>query len=191
MILNLTIQTRIPPCLLRCVDPCTPSSYFLVAFQMHPAPVLKTHQKPVSLRYFAFFLLIFCLPAALIMSLLKRVLFSATGFPASVNGNLANLASTVYRHLWFQTKKNLDKFVNRHLRIQPTLAIVCSSRDETGMEDQRFVSRRNCESTRMCWTLRGKEALAGGDRSAKRFGISRKITRTAFFYIWDLCSGSA
>ena len=27
----------------------------------------------------------------------------------------------------------------------------------------------------------GKEALAGGDRSAERFGVSRMITRTAFF----------
>ena len=47
------------------------------------------------------------------------------------------------------------------------------------MEDQSFVS------TRKCWTLRGKEALAGGDRSAKRFGVSRKITRVAFFYVQD------
>jgi hypothetical protein len=53
------------------------------------------------------------------------------------------------------------------------------------MEDQGFVSRRICESTRKCWTLRGKEALAGGDRSAKRLGVSRKITRTAFFYVQD------
>ena len=60
-----------------------------------------------------------------------------------------------------------------------------TSRDETGKEDRGFVSRRICENTWMCWTLRGKEALAGGDRSAKRFGVSRKITRPAFF----LCSG--
>ena len=31
----------------------------------------------------------------------------------------------------------------------------------------------------------GKEALAGGDRSAERFGVSRMITRTAFFYVQD------
>ena len=60
-----------------------------------------------------------------------------------------------------------------------------SSRGETGKEDQSFVSRGNCENTRMCWTLRSKEALAGGDRSAKRFGISRKVTRTAFFMFKD------
>ena len=65
------------------------------------------------------------------------------------------------------------------------MAIVCSSRDETGMEDQGFVSRRICESTRKCWTLRRKEALAGGDKSAKWFGVSRKTARTAFFYVQD------
>ena len=53
------------------------------------------------------------------------------------------------------------------------------------MEDQSFVSRRICESTRMCWTLRGMEALAGGDKSAERFGVLRKIIRTASFYVQD------
>ena len=63
---------------------------------------LKNLPKPCISQIFRFFsYLIFCLPAALIMLLLKRVLSSETGFPASFNGNLANLASTVYRQLWF------------------------------------------------------------------------------------------
>ena len=60
-----------------------------------------------------------------------------------------------------------------------------ASRNETGKEDHSFVSRRICENTWKCWTLRGREALAGGDRSARRFGVSRMISRTAFFYVQD------
>jgi len=54
------------------------------------------------------------------------------------------------------------------------------------MDDHSFVSRRICESTRKCWTLISKEALAGGDRSAERFGITRMLTPAAFFYVQDV-----
>jgi len=48
-------------------------------------------------------------------------------------------------------------------------------------ERSNFVSRRICENTRKCLTLRSKEALAGGDTYAQRLGTSRKITRPLFF----------
>ena len=53
------------------------------------------------------------------------------------------------------------------------MAIVWSSRNENGKDDQIFVSRRICENIRKCWTLRGKEAI-GGWRHVRR--ATREIT---------------
>ena len=65
------------------------------------------------------------------------------------------------------------------------MAIMCFIKERKGQGRPNFVSRGTCGGTRKCRTLRGKEALAGGDTSAERQGVSRKIARPLFFYVQD------